>query len=100
MDQAVACKRLLSAVVSLAVRDSCQTPGKKMLNQLPRDALDFLFNTSDGYLEWLDFDPEQFRKRLVNTMYAKKYFPIYGLSENDIRCMRKNYQMWCDENRL
>jgi hypothetical protein len=100
MDQAVACKKLLSAVVSLAVRDSCQTPGKKMLNQLPRDALDFLFNHSDGYLEWLDFDPEQFRKRLVNTMYAKKYFPIYGLSENDIRSMRKNYQMWCDENRL
>ena len=99
MDQAVACKRLLSAVVSLAVRDSCQTPGKKMLNQLPRDALDFLFNTSDGYLEWLDFDPEQFRKRLVNTMYAKKYFPIYGLSENDIRSMRKNYQMWCDDQR-
>jgi hypothetical protein len=99
MDQAVACKRLLSAVVSLAVRDACQTPGKKMLNQLPRDALDFLFNTSDGYLEWLDFDPEQFRKRLVNTMYAKKYFPIYGLSENDIRSMRKNYQMWCDDQR-
>ena len=99
MDQAVACKRLLSAVVSLAVRDSCQTPGKKMLNQLPRDALDFLFNTSDGYLEWLDFDPEQFRKRLVNTMYAKKYFPIYGLSENDIRSMRKNYQMWCNDQR-
>jgi hypothetical protein len=99
MGQYEACKRLLSAVVSLAVRDSCQTPGKKMLNQLPKDALDFLFNHSDGYLELLDFDPEQFRKKLVSVMYTKNPNPPYSLSQEDCRNLRINYQMWCNDQR-
>jgi hypothetical protein len=99
MGQYEACKRLLSAVVSLSIRDSCQTPGKKMLNQLPRDALDFLFNHSDGYLELLDFDPEQFRKKLVSVMYTKNLNPPYSLSQEDCRNLRINYQMWCNDQR-
>lgn len=97
MGQYEACRRLLSAVVSLAVRDACQTPGKRMLNQMPRHALDFLFNHSDGYLELLDFDPEQFRKKLVSVMYMKNPNPPFSLSQEDCRNLRINYQMWCNE---
>ena len=97
MDQAVACSRLLSAVVVLAIRDACQTPGRKMLNQLPKNALEFLFYESDGYLEWLDIDPEQFRKRLVGVMYTKNKNPPYSLNEQDCRNLRINYQMWCND---
>jgi len=98
MDQAVACKRLLSAVVALAVRDACQPSGSKMLNQLSKNALEFLFYTSDGYLEWLDIEAEQFRKRLVGIMYTKNKNPPFSLSEQDCRNLRINYQMWCNEN--
>ncbi len=97
-DQDAAHRRLLSAVVVLAIRDACQHPKEKRLGDLPRSALNFLFEDSDGYLTLLDIDPEQFRKRLVNMSYANgatgKYTSMSGFSSEDRRCFRINYQMW------
>jgi hypothetical protein len=98
-DQDSANRRLLSAVVALAIRDACQHPGNKAVGELPRSALNFLFEHSDGYLGLLDIDAEQFRKRLINLVFSKekKTGRGFGLSEDDCRKFRINYSMWHKE---
>ena len=98
IDQDVAHRRLLSAVVVLSLRDACQTPGKYHLGDMPRSALNFLFESSDVYLSLLDIDPKQFRKRLVNLAYTDggggKFLSMQGFAPDERRRFRINYMMW------
>ena len=96
--QGVAYRRLLSAVVALAVQDAQAKPYSPPYSRrklIPADramsAIDFLFRTSDGYLSLLDIDPEQFRKRLLGLMFdmnkkIRQFEPIGR------RNFRYNYQ--------
>ena len=95
--QGVAYRRLLSAVVALAVQDAQAKPNKTFSKRrlVPKDtamsAIDFLFRTSDGYLGLLDIDPKQFRKRLLDLMFDMnkkvRHFEPIGR-----RNFRYNYQ--------
>lgn len=78
-------KALLSQVILLAVQDGCATPDKKDIktkgftyygNTRMRTnvytAMRFLFDDRvaglNEYAAWLDFDPGQFRKKLLELM--------------------------------
>jgi hypothetical protein len=95
--QGVAYRRLLAAVVGLAIQDAQAKPYKPYSSKklIPTDtalsAIDFLFRTSDGYLSLLDIDPGHFRKNLLNLMFdmnrkIRQFEPIGR------RNFRYNYQ--------
>ena len=95
--QGIAYRRLLAAVVALAIQDAQAKPNKTFSKRrlVPKDtamfAIDFLFRTSDGYLSLLDIDPKQFRKRLLDLMFdmnkkVRQFEPIGR------RNFRYNYQ--------
>jgi len=102
--QGIAYRRLLAAVVALAIQDAQAKPNKVSLKKrlVPKDtamsAIDFLFRTSDGYLGLLDINPKQFRKRLLDLMFdmnkkVRQFEPIGR------RNFRYNYQwMYRQEN--
>lgn len=89
--------RLLSAVVSLAVRDTMHAPiGKKNLH-LQREtasAFDFIFtDTSDGYFDLLNIDPGHYRRKLLEVMNdtSNSNVPFKAL---DRRTFRINHKLW------
>lgn len=93
MDQNVACRRLLSAVIAQAMRDTTDRPTvSKSCTTNAFSALQFLFLDSDHYLTLLDIDPQEFRRRLVQQMYEKK--PMREFTEMHKRCFRFNYNFW------
>ncbi len=71
--QGTANRRLLAAVVALAVQDAQSRPRKMGRVRIPTDeaisAIYFLFQHSDTYLSILDIDPQQFRERLLKLMF-------------------------------
>ncbi len=73
-DQDIACRRVLSAVVSLAMQDCFLRPlgnGRDLrIHNEAVSAMQFLFIHGDFFLELLDYDPEVFRKRLLARMYS------------------------------
>lgn len=95
--QGIAYRKLLAAVVALAIQDAQAKPNRISLKKrlIPKDtamsAIDFLFRTSDGYLQLLDIDPEQFRKKLLGLMFDMnkkvRHFEPIGR-----RNFRYNYQ--------
>jgi hypothetical protein len=102
--QGIAYRRLLAAVVALAIQDAQAKPNKTISKRrlVPKDtamsAIDFLFRTSDGYLGLLDIDPKQFRKRLLDLMFDmnKKVIQFKPIGR---RNFRYNYQwMYRREN--
>lgn len=106
IDEMAAYRRLLSAVVALAVKDACrQTPKEffadKGLSFLITysatfEALEFLFLRSDGYLAALELDPQQFRRKLLDYAYLPKIDNTnpFNLDANERRRFRVNYQRW------
>ena len=92
--------RLLSAVVSLAIRDTMQKPiGKKELRLQPEtaSAFDFLFTqSSDGYFEMLNIDPNHYRKKLIGVMNDTGYTDV-PFKKEDRRVFRINYKLWKTE---
>ena len=89
--------RLLSAVVSLAVRDTMHTPiGKKDLQLQPESAsaFDFLLtDTSDGYFDLLNIDPGHYRRKLIEVMNdtSNSNVPFKAI---DRRTFRINHKLW------
>jgi len=68
-------QKLLSAVVALAIKDSMLPPykpsGSKHLRMTEEahSAFDFLLTDAcESYLEWLDVNPVNFRRRLLKMM--------------------------------
>jgi len=83
--QGTANRRLLSAVVALAIQDAQSKPRRMGKLRIPTDeaisAIYFLFQHSDNYLSLLDIDPPQFRERLLKLMFdmnnkIKQFEPI------------------------
>lgn len=71
--QGTANRRLLSAVVALAIQDAQSKPRRMGRLRIPTDeaisAIYFLFQHSNTYLSILDIDPQQFRERLLKLMF-------------------------------
>lgn len=93
--QGTANRRLLAAVVALAVQDAQSSPRKMGKVRIPTDAaisaIYFLFQHSDSYLNLLDIDPQQFRYRLLNLMFdMNKKVPQFDPIKR--RHFRYNYQ--------
>lgn len=90
-------RRLLVAVVHNAVREACLAPSgnPKAARPVSIDAIDFLFRTDaaglDAYALWLDFDHEQFRRRLLAIMDG---VPSKAINEQEARALRFNYRAW------
>lgn len=100
IDQDVAHRRMLSAVVGLAIRDACAINGSRFRDDT-RTAISFLFEHSDGYLEMLDIDPKQFRERLLAAIFKNpgpSKRPITaGLTSVDLDRFANNYRRWWRE---
>lgn len=101
--QAQAARRLLSAVVVTALRDSCATPPKRGVGGMPIStdaftAMRFFFDTSvsglNEYLAWFDIDTEQYRRRLKEVMWDSSAHRINGFESMERRNFRYNYRMW------
>jgi len=96
MDQHVACKRLLAAVVVMAIKDACYGPRSKILYSDAASAFSFLFEHSDYYLSLLDIDSQQFRVRLLEYVHNKNSnTPLpYSLTDSERRAFSFNYRRW------
>lgn len=95
--------RLLAAVVTLAVRDLAHRPllidKKPTITDEARSACRFLFSdTSDGYLDSLDYDPPVFRDQLMRMMNDTSNDKIAGFDAMDRRAMRQNYKLWSSDH--
>jgi hypothetical protein len=108
------CQKLLASVVAHAVRDLATAghqreyrtprPGSPQVrNPLPMSsnaftAARFLFDTEatgvDAYLEWLDMDVGEFRRRLLETIYDSSPREVGGWEPSQRRAMRMNYEAW------
>lgn len=93
-------KRLLSAVIGLAINDACLAPFKESkglrLHSEAKDALEFLFYSEqcDKYLMVMDIEPSTFRRCLLDAMHRDK---IFDVGEAKLRCMRANYKLFVRE---
>ncbi len=95
MEQAIAYRRLLSAVLALAVKDACRQSTELRLG-FAREALDFLFLYSDGYLAGLDINPEQFRRKLLDYCFSDREQEgnAFNLDSKERKHFRANYTHW------
>jgi hypothetical protein len=96
VSQHVAHKRLLAAVIGLAIDDACKGTKSARLLSDARSGMNFLFKHSDLYLSLLDIDPQQFRNRLLeytHTSTNKVSLP-YELTHMQKRVFRINYKKW------
>lgn len=96
-------QRLLSAVVALAVRDCCDRPlkidNKIRLSFNAASAFDFIFTPlGEGYLEWLDIDPTNFRAALIKLMQDISSKEIASFDSMARRTFRQNYALWSELN--
>jgi len=91
------CRNLLASVVQLAVTDACSQPGDKpTVDAL--SAMRFLFDERYSglteYAEFLDFDPGQFRQRLLTIMKDQWAREVNGFAESQRRNFMKNFRYW------
>jgi hypothetical protein len=101
-------RKLLSAVLWLAVYDACAQPTKpsKENKQFPTDnansAIRFIFEDNERfffkqYMRCLDMDPEAFRNRLVGLMYGGASLedpPFNSLPHNARKSFCFNHTHW------
>lgn len=94
--------QLLSAVVSLAIKDACLAPIKNERGDYDKPKIDaftgieFLFEHSDFYLDLLDIAPDTFRTQLLKQMYS--YGKLKDFTERDKKFFKWNYKYWCARN--
>ena len=105
VDQNASCRRLLAAVVALAVKDACQpsirvrSKETKMYRRVPTEAassaIHFLFGEGVvGYLQMLDMDTDRWRTQLMDQMNASnEEVNSFNsqISAFDKRCFGWNY---------
>ncbi len=98
-EQYAAGRRLLSAVIGMAINDAClpafeDARGVNLrLHSEAEDALEFLFYSKDceKYLMVMDIEASTFRRCLVDAMHKEKIFDITG---NKLRQLRLNYKLF------
>ena len=88
MNQTEACNHLIAAVIVTAIKDACDSRENGSL-----EAINFLFNHADGYLELMDIDPGSFKSHLVEQMKQSGQF--LSVNEGDKRYFRRNYDFFC-----
>jgi hypothetical protein len=105
--QGKACRSLLASVVNLALLDACIEPHrdrKKPINYDAWTAMRFLFDEDEYGLEqyalWLDFDPEQFRERVMKIMKDDSALRIGGFDTQQRRAFRYNFRRWSETKQL
>lgn len=116
-DQTRQCEKLLAAVVAHAVRDLAIKPLKEVrfdkrhkgaasqamiMNGISPDAFSaarFIFGKDGGleaYLHWLDMNPKEFRKNLLELMWDDSPNVVAGWKPMQRRAMKANYLRWMD----
>lgn len=93
-------RRLLSAVIGLAIHDACLAPFAESkdlrLHSEAKDALEFLFYSEqcEKYLMVMDIEPTTFRRCLLDAMHRDK---IFDVSDTKLRSLRMNYKIFMRE---
>lgn len=91
-----AIKSLANAVINRAVIDTYQRcyerNGKIVLSRDTVKAFEFLFDHGKYWLEIIEIDHDQFKRRMVEEMYV--YNQNKNLPDEDKRSFRINYQTW------
>lgn len=91
-----AIKSLANAVINRAVIDTYQRcyerNGKVVLSRDTVEAFEFLFDHGKYWLEIIEIDHDQFKRRMVEEMYV--YNQNKNLPDEDKRSFRINYQTW------
>jgi hypothetical protein len=98
-EQTEACRQLMIGVVHLAVMDACLPPYTNQkgltIRAETKSAFAFLFGHGEVWLEYLDMDAQQFRDKLLKTMYGNEYtLPIKDLTDLKKRCFKINHKLW------
>lgn len=103
-EQAQACRHLLAAVITTAIRDGCATPPRESKGQKRKisseafTAMRFLFDERvsglNEYLMWFDIDTGQYRVRLLKAMFDDGALRVNGFDPLDRRNFRVNYNVW------
>ena len=100
---AIAEKRILTAVVAHAVKDACIAPvllGKVAVRPHAdaQSAMNFFFNTKrsgiDAYAIWLEFDAERFREKLIQACFDNVAPKDLHLTDDQRRNFRANYKLF------
>lgn len=90
--QAQRCRKLLWAVIELAVDDACRVPNRVTPQDDAVSALRFLLSADiDGYLMWLDVNAREFKRRLLEAMYSEKQNKF---DESSKRAFRFNHKWY------
>jgi hypothetical protein len=90
--QAQRCRKLLWAVIELAVDDACRVPNRVTPQDDAVSALRFLLSEDiDGYLMWLDVNAGEFKRRLLEAMYSDKQNKF---DESSKRAFRFNHKWY------
>lgn len=90
--QAQRCRKLLWAVIELAVDDACRVPNRVTPQDDAVSALRFLLSEDiDGYLMWLDVNSGEFKRRLLEAMYSEKQNKF---DESSKRAFRFNHKWY------
>lgn len=98
-------RRLLAAVVAMAIRDACEKPLKEgkhcTIHTYARTAHEFLWTPAlDAYLAFLDIEPEFYRTKLDQFMGDQSERDFNGFSSENRRNFRLNRLLWQDQRRL
>lgn len=108
------CQKLLASVVANAMRDlasdgwqrawrkprpnEARGPRNMGISSHAFTAARFLFDETstgvDAYLEWLDIDSDEFRRRTIELIYDTRPRDIAGWTPEQRRAMRINYEVW------
>lgn len=100
INQDIACKQLIAAVVGLAVQDCCLGPIKtKYGYKIKTDAMSalrFIFDHGDGYFNLLDIDRKMFCKKLMKKMYSKE--PDNDFQDYQKRNFRMNFNQFLEHH--
>ena len=102
--QTVSCTQLLANVVTLAVIDACLKPVKRKDSSRHKvpvsqdkaiDAMMFLMEGAQNYVEMIGMEGERFKKQLIKAMYddSQNYF-THHITTEQRRNFRFNLYFW------
>lgn len=96
MDQNIACRRLIAAVVATAIEDACRGAKHAKLTSDAASAFSFLFIHSNEYLSLIEIDADGFRKRLLSYASKRNSFnqAPFNLSDMERRNFLINFRKW------
>ena len=114
------CLNMWATMLALTIRDACLPPikfkleitdedtGKKVkktkirMSDHARSAMLYLTDPTsslDQVLSFFEIDPDQFRRRLIESMHSQETLPYFEhyITDNQRRAFRYNWQAWKQE---